>query len=187
MKTYVELTSIFEEANERFFNNEQSLLLNQVSERTLCGALMLHIHELIAHDTDLSSYYTDVEYNRNKGYIKTIVKTIKGASEQPIPINCDLILHSRGKCPAQDNLIALEMKKSTRPFLEKQKDRERMVALTKDSFDNIWSYDGQTLPDHVCRYVLGVYYEINYKRNCALIEYYRQGVRTNTYTLPLIR
>ena len=93
-----------------------------------------------------------------------------------------LILHSRGENPIQDNLIALEMKKSTRPQLEKQKDRERLIALTKDSFDNIWSNDGHTLPEYVCRYVLGVYYEINYSLNLVLIEYYKQGEMNYTYT-----
>lgn len=26
--------------------------------------------------------------------------------------------------------------------------------------DDIWSFDGKALPEHVCRYILGVYYEI---------------------------
>lgn len=73
------------------------------------------------------------------------------------------------------------MKKSIRPQSEKQKDRERLKALTKDSFDNLWSYDGYTLPKHVCRYGLGVYFEINYRRNFVLIEYYKQGEMTYIY------
>jgi hypothetical protein len=185
MKSYAELVDLFMKANNIFLNADQSLFYNQASERTLCGALMLHLHDLITHDESLSGYYVDVEYNRNKGSIKTIRKTIRGQIEQIIPINCDLILHSRGGRPEQDNLIALEMKKSIRPLSEKQKDRERLIALTKDSFDNIWSYDGHTLPEHVCRYVLGVYFEIHYRRNLVLIEYYKQGEMTYTYTLPI--
>ena len=187
MKTYIEMVNLFEEANDVFINTNQSLFLNQASERTLCGALMLHLHDLIIHDMNLSGYYVDVEYNRNKGSIKTIKKTIKGQNEQIIPINCDLILHSRGEHPEQDNLIALEMKKSTRSLSSKQKDRERLIALTKDSFDNIWSYDGLALPEHVCRYILGVYFEINYRRNLILIEYYKKGELANTYPLSFVR
>lgn len=187
MKTYTELVNLFEKANKDFLSAEQSLFFNRVSERTLCGAFMLHLHALISLDISFSKYYTDVEYNRNKGSIKTIKKTVKSQKEDIIPINCDLILHSRGECPEQDNLIALEMKKSTNRASDKQKDRERLVALTKDSFDDIWSFDGQALPEHVCRYILGVYYEINYSRKLVLVEYYRQGIMTNEYIVPLIK
>lgn len=185
MKTYAEMVYLFEKANDILLKIDQSLFSNQASERTLCGALMTHLHALIANLDSFSDYCVDVEYNRNKGSIKTIRKTIRGLNEQIIPINCDLILHSRGMHPEQDNLIALEMKKSIRPLSEKQMDRERLIALTKDSFDDIWSYDGRTLPEHVCRYVLGVYYEINFRQNLTLIEYYKQGKMTHTYTLPI--
>ncbi len=37
------------------------------------------------------------------------------------------------------------------------------MALTKDSYEDIWSFDGKTLPEHVCRYALGIYYDVNYK------------------------
>lgn len=71
---------------------------------------MLHLHALIAKDKSFFNYFVDIEYNRNKGSIKTIKKTTLGPNGQIIPINCDLILHSRGNRLEQDNLIALEMK-----------------------------------------------------------------------------
>lgn len=58
---------------------------------------------------------------------------------------------------------------------EKNQDRKRLIALTKNFFDDIWIFDGTTLPDHVCRYVLGVYYEINLELRIVEIEYYHQG------------
>lgn len=182
MKTYDEIVNLFEQANTAFLMADQSLFANQVSERTLCGALMLHIHDIIKQDISYADYHTDVEYNRNKGSIKTVRKTIRGSGEEIIPINCDLILHSRGTHFEQDNLLAVEMKKSVRPSSEKNKDRERLIALTKDSFDDIWAWDGKNLPEYVCRYVLGVYYEINYQHQKILIEYYRQGSRVYSYT-----
>ena len=94
-----------------------------------------------------------MEYNRNNGKIKTI----KNSKEEIITINCDLIIHSRGEIIEQDNLLALEMKKSTAPKEEKLKDKERLMALTKDTFDDVWPFDGKTLPEHVCRYILGIY------------------------------
>ena len=86
-----------------------------------------------------------------------------------------MILHNRGKCVELDNLIAIEMKKSERPLAEKTSDRNRIIALTKDSYDDVWSYDGKTLPEHVCRYVLGVYYEIDIDEKIVYLEYYRRG------------
>ena len=47
--------------------------------------------------------------------------------------------------------------------------------MTKDSFDDIWSFDGATLPEHVCRYIIGIYYEINFSKRKILLEYYNQG------------
>ena len=186
MKSRHEMIALFEEANRLFLASNQSLFQSKVSERTLCGALMLCLHDSIKNNSSFDRYYVDVEYNRNKGSVKTISKTIRGQHEQIIKINCDLILHSRGEHPEQDNLIAIEMKKSTRRVDEKESDKNRLKALTKDSFDDIWAYDGHSLPEHVCRYVLGVYYEIDFKRQLVKIEYYWKGQYRQEYTLPFI-
>lgn len=176
MKTYNEMVDLFERANRTFLQKDIDLFYSGVSERTLCGALMLHLHDLIALDSSFDGYYTDVEYNRNRGgKLKTIKKTVVGPEMDIVTINCDLILHSRGLHSEQDNLIAIEMKKSNRPQDSKEKDRERLKALTKESYDDIWSYDGKSLPEHVCRYVLGVYYEINYAHRKIMLEYYQKG------------
>lgn len=176
MKAYEELVTLFEDANRVLINDDLSLFESKVSERTLCGALMLHIHDKIADDPAYQGYYTDVEYNRNKGgKLKNIKKTIQGENETVVTINCDLILHSRGQHIEQDNLIAIEMKKSSRPDEAKNKDRERLMALTKDSHDGVWRFTGHALPEYVCRYVLGVYYEIKYSAREILLEYYRRG------------
>ena len=147
----------------------------QVSERTLCGALMIEIHEELKR-TKFSDYFVDVEYNRNiGGKIKTLKKTIKGLDEQIVTINCDLIVHSRGQNVSRDNLIALEMKKSTGRKADKDKDRNRLECLTKSPKQDVWSYGGKALPEHVCGYGLGVYYEVNFSRNIIIIEYYKEG------------
>lgn len=183
MIKFEQLVDVFESANKTFLSDEKSLLNMNVNERTLCGALMLHIHDQIKGDSVYMGYYTDVEYNRNKGSIKTAIKTINGPDYKVLRINCDLIVHSRGERPTQDNLIAIEMKKSNRPVTVKNDDRYRLKALTKDSFDDVWSFDGHTLPKHVCRYVLGIYYEINIIKHEVLIEYYCKGEMVTSYNL----
>lgn len=184
MKAYSEITRLFEQANREFLAGEVSLFDGKVSERTFCGALMLHIANLIRTDPSYDGYYVDVEYNRNKGGLKTICKTIRGQDFRIVGINCDLILHSRGEKPEQDNLLAIEMKKSYRSPGEKESDRERLIALTKASYDDIWSADGRSLPEHVCGYVLGVYYEIDFPHKTILIEYYRNGNKESETTCP---
>ncbi|CAM3376843.1 hypothetical protein PALU110988_19355 [Paenibacillus lupini] len=67
------------------------------------------------------------------------------------------------------------MKKSVSGKKEKIKDKNRLIALTKDSFDDIWAFDGTNFPEHVCGYRLGVYYEVNAVNRNVLIEYYLKG------------
>ncbi len=177
---YNDLKKLFKLANVDLINLDKDLFDTEVSERTLCGALMLHLHKRIKQ-TIYSNYHVDVEYNRNKGgSLKTIAKTVQGPNFDIIKINCDLIVHSRGKCIEQDNLIAIEMKKSTRSKNDKDNDRERLKCLTKDSFDDVWAFDGKSLPEHVCRYIIGVYYEINYNKRKIELEYYYKGELEST-------
>jgi len=173
------VVEIFENANENFLKDDLELLNLKVSERTLCGALMLHLNEIIK-DSEFAGYKVDVEFNRNKnGKLKTLIKTVKGPKNIELKINCDLIVHSRGNNIKHDNLIAVEMKKSNRKQSEKENDRVRLMALTKDSYDDIWSFDGKTLPEHVCRYSLGIYYEVNFSSRIITIEYYKKGHQYN--------
>lgn len=111
---YEKLKKIFKYANRDLITVDKELFKSKVAERTLCGALMLRLYERLKY-TEYSDYYVDVEYNRNKGgKLKTMAKTIKGPDSNIIKINCDLIVHSRGKYVKQDNLIAIEMKKNRR-------------------------------------------------------------------------
>ena len=175
---YNEMVSYFEKANEKFIADDRDLILSRVSERSLCGALMQNMCQCLPQK--YSSYRVDVEYNRNlDGKIKTIINDELSV----INVTCDLIVHSRGESIGQDNLICLEMKKANRPTAEKEKDRDRVRILTKDSYDNIWSFDGTVLPEHVCRYVLGIYYEMNIKSRMILIEYYSKGEFVKRYFL----
>ena len=121
--------------------------------------------------------------DRNNGRVKTIYND----DLKVVTIICDLIVHSWGEIIEKDNLIALEMKKSYRPMKEKENDKARLVALTKDSYDGVWSFDGKTLPEHVCGYDLGIYYEIDSKNCLVYIEYYVKGKKVRTYEEKILR
>ncbi len=122
-----------------------------------------------------SRYYVDTEYNRNNGKVKTIYND----DLKVVSIVCDLIVHSHGEIVEKDNLIALEMKKAYRKVCEKENDKARLAALTKES------YDGKTLPEYVCGYELGIYYEIDRKCSSIYIEYYTKGKILKSYMLNI--
>lgn len=60
------------------------------------------------------------------------------------------------------------MKKEYRNEEEKQQDRNRLIALTSPSYNDTWVFNGTDLPEFVCRYILGIHYEI--RTNCNYIS-----------------
>jgi hypothetical protein len=165
------IREVFEQSIDLFFEHEVQEVLEGVNERNNCGRMSVYLQQ-VAHQQGLVKYFADTEYNRQQ---EGAVKTILDGQMKIVPINCDLLLHSRGQIVAEDNLIAVEVKKRDAPRGEKEKDRERLRALTKASYDSIWSNDGVTLPEHVCGYVLGVFVELDRVKRVCRFEYYRQG------------
>lgn len=174
------LEKIFDIANLKFIDSEKSHILGGVSERCLCSNLATYLRTEIKEEG--INYYCDVEYNRNDGRVKTIIDNDLCITR----VTCDLIVHSRGESLSNDNLIALEMKKSSRSLKEKQKDKNRLIALTKKFDKEIWSADGKTFPEHVCGYKLGIYYEINPTHKYILLETYRNGAKEVTKRINII-
>jgi hypothetical protein len=165
------MRELFYSSFERFMTCERGNILAGVSERNLCFRLGLYLEdERRARLPD--GYYVDAEYNRQQnGQIKTILD----GNVQEVSITCDLILHSRGESVRNDNLIAIEMKKSNRPRMGKEKDRVRLRALTKQSYDDIWANDGITHPPYVCGYQFGAFIELYIRRGFVRVEEFEQG------------
>lgn len=180
MTKYEELKHLFELANKEFLKNEKDMIERDISERTLCGSLMKYLHEE-KNKTVYKKYYVDVEYNRNCHESKKI----KHSQGNISTINCDLIFHSRGNIKEKDNLIALEMKKSNARSEAKEKDKERLKSLTSDSYNGIWKQNKESLPKYVCGYELGIFYEIDIRREKIFIEYYKNGQKVDSYILSL--
>jgi hypothetical protein len=171
------LLNLFKESFDEFLVKEKSGISNTVSERNMCGRLVIYLNNRL-EKFELSKYYVDPEYNRKQnGEIKTMIDNDLNV----VTINCDIIVHSRGESIKADNLLAIEMKKAERPEDEKNKDRIRLRALTKDSYNDTWSNDGTTHPEHVCGYVVGLYIEIDPKEKICLIEHYKKGNKVNEW------
>ena len=165
------VAQIFEEAFQLFLSNEERNIISGVSERNLCGRFAIYL-EGLKDKYGVSKYYADTEYNRKQG---GKIKTIINEKMEVIVINCDVIFHSRGEVVNRDNLLAIEMKKSNRPEADKESDRKRLIAMTKAADDDIWSYDGEAHPEHVCGYELGVFIELNPESRIFNLEMYENG------------
>jgi hypothetical protein len=169
---------IFLAAFDEFCAAEGANIRNGTSERNLCQRLSfpLEKHALAA---DLQPYRADCEYNRsNDGRLKTII----GQKMESVTITCDLILHSRGNEFEQDNLIAIEMKRASHRQAEKDKDRVRLMALTRAPGEGVWSEDGTVDPRYVCDYVIGYYIELDSKMNKFILEEYVRGALREKYS-----
>ena len=165
------LKKLFDESADIFFVDEAQNILSNIAERNLCCRLAIYMTPKLG-EYGFNNYYADTEYNRKQG---GRVKTILDDEENIIIIQCDLIVHSRGKFVKNDNLIAIEMKKSNRPDAEKVADRKRLRTMTKASYDGVWSWEGEAHPEHVCGYQLGVYMILDINNRSCAIEYYKRG------------
>lgn len=184
---YEQMVELFQGANEQFLGEQVPLIASRVSERTLCGQLMIYLNDQLRRLEGYDGYFVDVEYNRN---FNRQIKKILNHRNEAVNVTCDLIVHSRGEVWEQDNLLAIEMKKVSSPTGERSqeivKDKERLTALTRPSYDNEWHFDGYELPEYICRYVLGVYYQINYHQRTIWIQYYRNGEVVGEQTIDVM-
>ena len=161
------LKELFWVVHKAFLKNHKALLDGKLSERCLCGALMYELNKQLEMK-GYNDYYADVEFNKvgkkkKNGKCIKLLPDNEGALKR---IFTDIIVHSRGQA-SSDNLIALEMKKCRAKMLSKDNDRERLMQLTKQDavFNNRYIY----------RYKLGIYYEIDLKKEEILVEFYQDG------------
>lgn len=157
------LKAMFLEANRAFLENHVILIRRKISERCLCGALMYELNKQLEKNA-YNNYYADIEFNRAFENTINNVKHLPDEEGTPKRVFPDVIVHSRGKV-TPDNLLALEMKKSTARREAKERDKNRLSLLTSS---------------YPYKYKLGVYYEINNKRRQILVEFYKTGRKIST-------
>lgn len=157
------LKGMFWEANRAFLENHASLLKRELSERCLCGALMHELNKQLEKNA-CNNYYADIEFNRAFENTINDVKHLPDEEGTPKRVFPDIIVHSRGKV-TPDNLLAIEMKKSTARREAKERDKNRLSLLTSS---------------YPYKYKLGVYYEIDHKSRHILVEFYKTGRKIST-------
>lgn len=167
-----ELRDLFSETLAEFLAEEADSIASDCSEQMLCGRLAMVLQRR-ALEAGFAGYKADTEYNRNyDGRIKTIINEVF----EVIPIRCDLILHSRGNA-TKDNLIAIEMKKQVHTEEATQRDRERLKAMTRSTYDNRWDPLCGEPPEHICDYELGYLLILNRNDRSVRVEEYVGGER----------
>ena len=165
------LKELFNESIAIFFNTEAKNIAGGTSERNLCCRLAMTIENKMK-ENGIQGYYADTEYNRMT-YDK-IKKVWIGGS--PTTVVCDLVVHSRGEVPDKDNLIAIEMKKSSSSHHKKiEQDKSRLRSMTECT-------ECRTSPGHVCGYQIGFFIEIDPQQHAYKIEEFRGGISVNTCT-----
>lgn len=175
------LVQIYEAAFQTFAERDFQLLDSNAHEQSWSHRIAMYM-EMMARRMELDPrYQVDCEYNRNGNGVKRIRTGARTPS-----ITCDIILHSRGQIEEQDNLIAIEIKKSVRPLGAKNAYRDRIVALTRGMEGvEMYEWKGSYLPLYVCGYGFGVYLEFNVNEMMLLEERYVSGALTKRRTYPL--
>ncbi len=166
---------LFTSAFESMMAAEAEHVLSGVSEQNVCGRLAFYL-ERAKPEFGFGAYIVDTEYNRKQN---RRVKTIIDHRSRVIRIRADIIVHTRGKVVKGDNLIAVEMKKSGASATAIQRDRDRLRAMTKSSYDGVWSVGDGTHPEHVCGYEAGFLVMLDLERKCVRIERFAQGARVD--------
>ena len=158
---------IFKEANAIFLKRKIKSIKLNVAEPNLCSSLSKCLDKVL-EEKGIRGYYADANYNRNNYLTKTIID----GNYQIINIECDLIVHSMGENKIQDNLIAIEMKKSNNPQ-DRKENKKRLEIVTKDTYNGEVIYE--EFPRHICRYALGIFYDIDKDNNKLNLDFYQHG------------
>ncbi len=161
---------IFKEANKKFLKENINSIERDVAEECLCSSLSKCLDKVM-ETRKISGYYAEANYNRNEYMYKTIVNN----QYKVIRIKCDLIVHSRGENTIQDNLLAIEMKKKNNPQ-DRTENRERLEIMTKNTYYGEVIFE--ELPRHICRYSLGIFYDLDKDKREIEMEFYKNGTLT---------
>ena len=150
-----ELIDIFEKAKNEFLEKEKTIIKNDTNDRTLTQRLAFYLELQLRKNIKYENYSVDCEYNRKEEDIKRLKF---GKNTDKKEIYPDIIVHQR---KIKNNLIAIEMKKTTSRNTDKIKDIEKLEALTDRKNDY--------------HYTLGIYFELDITDNNNIINFFVDG------------
>lgn len=150
-----ELIDVFQKAKNEFLEKKKTIIKNDTNERTLTQRLAFYLELQLRKNIKYENYSVDCEYNRKE---KDIKRLKFGKNTDKKEIYPDIIVHQR---KIKNNLIAIEMKKTTSRNTDKIKDIEKLEALTDRKNDY--------------HYTLGIYFELDITDNNNIINFFVDG------------
>ena len=150
-----ELIDVFQKAKNEFLEKEKTIIKNDTNERTLTQRLAFYLELQLRKNIKYENYSVDCEYNRKE---KDIKRLKFGKNTDKKEIYPDIIVHQR---KIKNNLIAIEMKKTTSRNTDKIKDIEKLEALTDRKNDY--------------HYTLGIYFELDITDTNNIINFFVDG------------
>lgn len=137
------------DALKKVLNNDSYLLANDINEPTISHRLAVYLEPLFP------DFNVDCEYNGNidsacgRKYIyilkdKAEELGILKTNDQESELFCrwvypDIIIHKRGLNGSENNLLIIEIKKSSNPN-DGAWDKEKLLRFTSAEYDNYFSY-----------------------------------------------
>ena len=158
---------IFQKANTKFLKRKIKSIKLDVAEENLCSELSKDLENAL-REKNIRGYYAEANYNRNDCWTKTIIND----DYKIMRIECDLIVHSMGENKTQDNLLAIEMKKH-KNLQDREENEKRLQIVTRNTYNGEVIYE--EFPRHICRYALGVFYDIDNDKNKLELKFYKHG------------
>ena len=126
-----EIRQLVDSARKSFNDKEKYLIKANLSERCICAKFASHLEKVLSNSI-YKDYNVDVEYNRGIRDDHYVKKAIGGVGRATV----DLIVHKR---ETDDNLICIEMKKSSKPR-HLVKDKQRLEIMTGSSFNYVMGF-----------------------------------------------
>lgn len=151
---------------------DSSLFEDDVNERDVCSHIMSEI-EKIKNEKWFSNYSVDVDYNRMLGGGPKIIYDER--IKKDIPIIPDLVIHGRGRINGHENLLCVEVKKSSASKSEKEDDLHRLRFLTRRSVKKIEK------EKYVFGYYVGIYYEYNSNKESSILKIFKYGCEIKAF------
>ena len=146
---FEEIKQLLVETLQQVLDNDRYLLEHDINEPAISHRLAVYL------ETQFDDFNVDCEYNGNvdadsrRKYIRILGETAErlgkldeNANNQDLVYRCvfpDIIVHKRGQNGSENNLLIVEVKKSSNPDTGEW-DAEKLSRFTSSEYENHFNY-----------------------------------------------
>ena len=175
-----EIKNILIEAVKNVVMEDAYLLLHDINELAITHRLAMYLTpQFKGFDVDCE-YNGNIDANNGRKYIKLLnyryrelgLVRVKDSDEESIDrrVYPDIIVHKRGKNGEENNLLIIEVKKSSNP-INGEWDAEKLSRFTSKEDENNFGY---------C-FGAFVRFEVGHHIGFKEVEWYKDGKKYNDY------